>query len=229
MPKIGKGKYEYPSRDLDDCLKFLEKAHTQGKALVFTRETFAKDIGLSPTGGNFGLLVGSMSMFGLIETGMGDIRYTDIAKVILFGQPEEREQKKNEAVRNIKIFNEIFERFQENPTEGNIVHILREKAGEPIENEAEIAKKVRNSFKRNAQHFQSVGGENVYSPEIKSDGSIRGILKTSTIEVKIADELSLQTAKNLLLAFEKDIKNSMKEKEQPKKISSNSTEGGEED
>ncbi len=157
MPKAGR--YQYPTRDLDDCIAYMEKAHKVANALVISRENFAKAVGLSPKGGGFGLILSSLSMYGLADTGDANVRYTDLAKRILFGQAQERSDSKNEAIRKVILFADLFDRYGSNPDDGQIAHILREKAGVPIEEEAKIASEVGKLLKRNAQHLKSVGGE----------------------------------------------------------------------
>lgn len=157
MPQAGK--YEYPSRDLNDCINFLSKAHDVSSALAINRENFAKAIGMSSKGGAFGLLVGSMGIYGLVETGDGNIRYSDLLQKILFGQSKEKEESKNEALRNVKLFAEIFDRYGNIPTMEQIRHILREKAGVSLSQEASLASEVGKLFKRNVQHMRVGGGE----------------------------------------------------------------------
>ncbi len=74
MPKAWS--FDYPTRDLDDCVAYTRKARETGGASTMTREGLAGAIGMSVKGGGFGLLVGSMAMYGLIDTGSGQIRIT---------------------------------------------------------------------------------------------------------------------------------------------------------
>ncbi len=158
MPKAGK--YDYPVRDLDDCLNYLEKAHKVSQSFTMKRDNFARAIGLSPLGGGFGSLLGSMAMFGLIETGEGDIRYTELAQKILFGEAKEKEELKNKAVRNVRMLGEIYDRFGDNPTTENLRHFLREKAEVHISKEESLASEVGKLLKKVVQHLKPVGGGN---------------------------------------------------------------------
>lgn len=118
---------------------------------VSTRETFAESIGMAARGGAFGYLVGSMAMYGLVETGGGNIRLTDLAKVILHGEPEEAVITKDRAVRNISLFEEIYERFGVNFTEDQLRLFLREKAGADISQATTLAAEINKILRRDLQ------------------------------------------------------------------------------
>src|SRR6266498_930280 len=87
MPKAGR--YDYPIRTLDDCVESLKKAWETSKSYVQQRDSFGAAIKMSPISGSFNQLVGSMALFGLVETGGGEIRWTDLAKQIIHGKGDE--------------------------------------------------------------------------------------------------------------------------------------------
>ncbi|GKS67095.1 hypothetical protein YTPLAS73_06420 [Nitrosarchaeum sp.] len=207
MPKAGS--YEYPARDLDDCIKYLQKAHETSQSLNTKRETFGKDIGLSSKGGGFGVLIGSMAMYGLIETGYGDIRYTDLAEKILFGKTEEQIEGKNKAVRNVKLFDDIFERYGTDPTTDQLRHILREKANVPISMEAKIAQDVGNSFKKNVPHFK-IGGEPNKMQSMKSVERGAGIFTVTSdgLTIEVDSLLKLGMVEQLIKDARTQLENS---------------------
>jgi len=151
MPKAGR--YEYPARSLDDCIVYLETANKVSNSLVIKRESFGKAVHLSSRGGGFGVLIGSMGMYGLTETGSGDIRFTSLAEKILFGRPDEKKESKNKAVRNVKLFQEIFDKYSTEPSQDQLRHILREKANVAISEEEKTASDVGNSYKKNTEHL----------------------------------------------------------------------------
>jgi hypothetical protein len=215
MPKAGR--FDYPARDLDDCISYLEKAHKVANVFSMTRENFANDVRLSPKGGGFGLLIGSMGMYGLVETGEGDIRYTDLCQKILFGRSTERDIAKNEAVRNVILFQEIFDRYGEDPTQDQVRHILREKADVPISQEADLASEIGKLFKRNAQHFKPKGGE---VKEMRlSGGSIQSVssglftVTASGLTIEVDSPVKLELVKKLVEDADKQFKQSSKDKE----------------
>jgi len=208
MPKAGR--YDYPARDLDDCVMYLEKAHKVANAFVISRENFAKDIGLSPKGGGFGLTLSSMSMYGLIETGDGNIHYTDLVQKILFGQPQERADSKNTAIRKVTLFGDIFDRYGSNPTDDQIRHLLREKAEVPISEEAKVAFDVGKLLKRNVPHLKPVGGGNkeMDNKTVTLAGSSALLTLTArNVNIQVDDRISLGLAKKLLEDIEKELEN----------------------
>src|SRR5438132_3519440 len=123
MPKAGT--YDYPTRDLDDCVTYVRKAYETAKTNVMSREGFAQGINQSVKGGGFGLLVGSMADYGLVDTGSGQIRITDLGEKILFGEPDEQRKAKETAVRKVLLFADIYDRFGPNVTDEQLRLFLR--------------------------------------------------------------------------------------------------------
>jgi hypothetical protein len=102
----------------------------------------------------FGLLVSSMSMFGLIETGSGDIRYTQLGEIVLHGEPDEIANAKERAVRNIRVLADIFDKFGPNPTEEQIRIFLREKAFVEVSEASNLANAIGKLFKNCVQYLR---------------------------------------------------------------------------
>ena len=210
MPKAGR--YEYPSRDLDSCMTFLQQAYEIAKNYVFKRSDFAHDLKMSPTSGGFGMLVSSMAMYGLIETGGGDIRYTDLTKSILHGEPNEREQAKEKAIRHIAIIGEIYDRFGANVTDEQLRHFLRERAVVEISEANSLAIEIGKLLKKLSPYLKQVeqkptesGGEkkDMVEGEKPQDesltGNVLGELRTKEYGVlKLTDDLSLSLAEQIV-------------------------------
>lgn len=151
MPKAGR--FEFPYRCLDDCIDYLRKSYDKTRAEVASRDTFAESLGMSSRGGGFGYLVGSMSMYNLVETGGGSIKFTDLAKLILYGEPHEVAAAKEKAVRNIGLFAEVYDRFQTNFNEDQLRLFLRERAGVGIEEAKTLAVEVQKILRRDIQYL----------------------------------------------------------------------------
>jgi hypothetical protein len=130
MPKAGI--YDYPSKDLETCVMMLKKGHDKLKSLSMVRDIFAGALDMSPKTGPFGMLVGAMVYYGLVNTGDGYVRYTDIAKTILFGEPNEVSKSKKQAVKRVQLFADIHARFGTRVTEEQLRLFLREKANVDI-------------------------------------------------------------------------------------------------
>lgn len=159
MAKLGN--YHLPFKSLDSCISYLNIAHEKIKDFSIKREQFASANRIKSTGGGFGLIVGSLPMYGLAETGDGYIRYTDLAQKILFGRELEKEDLKNKAVRNVRLFSEIFDRYGESPTDEQLRLFLRDKAEVEISKEGKIAQEVGKLFKKNVQYLRPMRGENM--------------------------------------------------------------------
>jgi len=154
MPKAGR--YDYPTRDLDHCISALQKAHDTAKQYVMTRDVFGQAIGMSPKGGGFNVLVGSMAMYKLIETGEGEIRFTDLAKNILHGEADEKADAKAKAVRNVILLGDIYDTYGSNPTDEQLRVFLRTKANVDISEASQLASEVGKLFKKVANYLRPV-------------------------------------------------------------------------
>lgn len=200
MPKAGT--YDYPTRDLDDCVSYLRKAREVGGQQILTREGFATAIGQSVKGGGFGLLVGSMSAYGLVDTGGGNIRTTDLGEQVIFGEPEEKRKGMEVAVRNVKLFADIFERFGGSPTDDQLRIFLREKANVAISEATELAGEVGKLLKKNLPYLTPTnggGGGETSRMTITTPAGMIGKLETSEYGIlNIKDEISMDLAISLL-------------------------------
>jgi hypothetical protein len=156
MPKAGR--YEYPARDLDSCISYLKGGHEKLKSFVASREGFAGALGLSPRTGPFGVLVGAMGIYGLVDTGDGNIRYSELAKSILFGTPDEQAAAKKEAIRRITLFVDLHTRFGRDVSEDQIKLYLREAAGVDIAEAQEKAQEVSKIYKKVSSYLDSALG-----------------------------------------------------------------------
>ncbi len=110
----------------------LKKGHDKLKSLSMIRDIFAGALEMSPKTGPFGLLVGSMVYYGLVNTGDGYVRYTDSAKTILFGEPNEVSKMKKQAVKRVQLFADIYARYGNRVTEEQLRLFLRQKGGVDI-------------------------------------------------------------------------------------------------
>lgn len=178
MPKAGR--YGYPTRDLDDCIEALRKAYENSKSYVMTRDSFATAIGQSVKGGGFNLLVGSISMFGLAETGGGEIRYTELAKKILFGESEEIPKAKAEAVRKITLLGEIYDKYGANFTDDQLRLFLKDRAVVDIAEANSLAQTVGKLLKKHLDYLKATkvgervpvgGGERLKDEGTESESS----------------------------------------------------------
>jgi hypothetical protein len=160
MPKAGR--YDYPVRTLDDCVDELRKAWESSKSYVLPRDSFASAIKSSAKSGSFNTLIGSMAMFRLVDTGGGEIRWTELAKQIVHGKGDEITKAKEEAARNIALFGDIFDKFGPNFTDDNLRLFLKDNATADIAEANSLAPVVGKLLKKHTQYLtatKSGGGE----------------------------------------------------------------------
>src|ERR1700733_11602600 len=146
MPRIGK--YEIPTRDLDDCVNLLRKAHQTSQEYLLQRDKFAQAMGLSAKGGGTNMAISSMEKYSLIETGGGQIKYTDLGKKLIYGKPNEIVQPREIAVRNVQIFADVFDKFGANFTDDQLRVFLIGTAGVDISDADNQTKVVGNLLKK---------------------------------------------------------------------------------
>jgi hypothetical protein len=118
-----------------------------------SRDTFAEALGVSSKTGPFGGLVGSIAQYGLADTGDGYIRYTELAKRILFGERDDAKKAKKQAVSNVTLFNDLFHKFGRNISEEEIRLFLRESSGIDIADAPSVAVEVSKIFKKVTPYF----------------------------------------------------------------------------
>jgi hypothetical protein len=166
MPRAGR--YDYPDRDLDSCIEYMRTAYDKIKATAMKRDAFAEALGLSPKTGPFGVLIGSLAKYSLADTRDGYVRYTELAKTILF-EPTKSNEAKSEAVRNIKLFADIHARLGAQATDEQIRIFLREHADVDTAEAPEKALDVSKIFKRVAPYFPTTPAAGV-NPSVGSGG-----------------------------------------------------------
>jgi hypothetical protein len=172
MPKAGP--YEYPVRDLDNCIKYLKDAYTNKKRLSYGREEFGSQIGVSSKSGPFGGLVGAMNQYGLVETGRGQIQYTELARRIVEGQPDDAKDAKKNAALNINLFTQIYAKYGAQATEDQMKEFLKEQANLGDNDALEKAVEIRSIFRRVSRYFDFANGEkrqnNIDRESVKTNG-----------------------------------------------------------
>ncbi|MDV3294101.1 MAG: hypothetical protein LYZ70_07505 [Nitrososphaerales archaeon] len=205
MPRAGI--LDYPSRDVDDCVGYIRKARSATNARTTSREDFAESIGQSVRGGGFGKLVASMTAYGLVETGAGRMTTTDLCEQILYGGPTEQRNGMEKAVRSVRLFGEIYERFKGEPSDDQLRIFLREKAHVEVAQADRIAAEVGKLLRRNFKHMMTTDFRAAPVPPTRegpSEGSLIGKLETADYGIlNIKDEISMGLVISLLTQISK--------------------------
>jgi hypothetical protein len=163
---------------LDACLDFMKLAHDRTRNLANTRVTFAEAIGQSSKTGPYGLLIGSIGMYGLADTGDGHVRYTDLAKKALFGLPQEVNAAKKQAVRHITLFADIYEKFGRQVDDDQLRIFLRDAGGVEIADAPEKALEVGKIYKKVVDYLAVENGAEE-KPKVSADQKMNGQEQTA--------------------------------------------------
>ena len=206
MPKAGT--YEYPSRDLDFCVDTIKTAHDNLNTLTFTRETFAEALHSSAKSGSFGMTVGAISMYGLADVGGGNIRVNDLGQLTFAGETHEKGEAMNRAVRNVKLFGDLYDRFGVNVTDDKIRLFLRERANVPPTEANSLALEIGKLLKKNMPYLTTAkaGGERRIEPAsaggrtVIESGSWE-LLTDSYGALRITDDISADFAVKAIQKF----------------------------
>jgi hypothetical protein len=153
MPKAGK--YEYPFFDLDACLEKLKIFYDKTKSDQTTRSIVADALNMKEKGGGFAYLISSMEKYGLVQTGGGNITVTDLGKLLMYGEPKEKEQARSRAVANVELFRDIAQKYGKNPQSEQVKMFLREKANMDVVEAQKIAPSVNKIYKKVSNYLTS--------------------------------------------------------------------------
>ncbi len=200
------GFLDYPTRDLDDCIGYIRKARSFANTRVTTRDDFAEFIGQSVKGGGFGKLVGAMTSYGLVETGGGKITTTDLCEQILYGEPAEQRTGMEKAVRNVRLWGDIYERFRGEPAGDELRNFLREEAHVEVAESERIASEVGRLLRRNLKHLTTANTKlaQTRTSQVTSERGLVGTLETADYgTLNIKDEISMGLAISLLTQISK--------------------------
>ncbi len=190
MPKAGR--YDYPLRDLDDCIEFLKEGYTIVQNNVMSRDTLAEAVKMSVKGGGFLGIVGSASLYGLVLTGEGNVQYTDIIKNIIHGSAEELIENKEKAVRKVKLFAEIIDRYGQHPTYDQVRIFLREKAQVDISEANSLTDSVSKLLKKVSRYVTPMNSQNQQDNEGASTSTV-----TSQREYKLEEGIVIRVPLNI--------------------------------
>jgi len=209
-------KLAYPTRNIDDSVDSMKKAYETAKKTTFTRQEYADANNMTNGGGAYNQLVGSLSSFKLVETGNSQVIFTDLGKRAVFGKEDEIKQAKQEAVRNIPMFTEIFNRSGPNFSSEQIRIYLKNECNVDFEHLDNHLSKVIQSLKSNLPYLtavkqpekpKSIGRE---EGETSDDTSILGngeaLIISKFGRLKIQDEGTLSLARMYLSYIEQQMK-----------------------
>jgi len=188
-------------------VSYLRKARDTLRSRSMTRDSFARVIGQSATGGGFGKLIGAMSSYGLIETGKGRVTTTNLAEQIMYGGPEEQRKGRERSVRTVRVFDEIYRKFGGQPSDEQLRIFLSEKAGVNTLASESLAAEIGRLLTKNAVHVLPPGARAQPSELAVPSSSMEpvGRLEMSDYGIlNIRDEISMDLAIDLLERVKKN-------------------------
>jgi hypothetical protein len=205
----------------------LRKAWENSKSYVQPRDSFGTAIKMSAKSGSFNQLVGSMAMFDLIETGGGEIRWTDLAKQIVHGKGDEVVRAKEKATRNITLFGDIYDKFGANFTDDNVRLFLKDNATADYAEANSLAPVVGKLLKKHVQYLTPAkdGGGEPRGMSGQTSGTQtpmqdlivgQGTLSTPFGTIKLVNQATLDLARKLLDVVEAQMREEQKPKAEPK-------------
>ncbi len=185
MPKAGK--YDYPFYDLDSALEKLQMIHDTLRQDEVDRSVVAETLGMAERGGGFAYLISSMEKYGLVKTGGGKITITALGKVALYGESEEQQRARVNAVFQVALFKELFEQYGEGATEEQVRAFLRQKAFVDVAKAQTIAPIVNRMYKNLSRYISSAEAPTQPSaPMAKGEGRSENLpaAETETLEIR---------------------------------------------
>lgn len=144
-----------PTRPVDDLTPYLKKIYSVAGE-VATREVVGQALEMAPKGGGFASLVSAMQVYGLVETGGGQIKVTELGKRVAFEtDPTELNQVKAEAVSNVPLFKDYYTQYGNDTGEEKVKVFLR-KAGVEVPQLPKLAEWIGKLLKDNLPYMVGV-------------------------------------------------------------------------
>jgi hypothetical protein len=222
MPKLARYKCpDYGISDIIEDLKKIKKFVGDTESEI-SREAIGTAIGMS-RGGAFSGKMSSLSQYGFTTaSSSGKVKLTELAKDIMFPIEGSDQRAITEAVRNIKLFEELYTNYKDSVTEDKISWFLAEKAGVERSKIEKTVKTVQKIYMEAVPYFKTVEkpiettvstpqvGEAIGRSDVRMESQPIPISTGGTAlvdqeygTINIKDRISLNVAKQLLEAIEK--------------------------
>ena len=185
MPKAGS--FDYPYIELDDAIERIRKIRENAGGRVASRGGAIAAMNLKE-GGQANRVLGSLSDYGLAETGAQQVRISDLGDRVLFGEEEEKKRGRHEALMHVALFRELESRYGKNPTDEQIRVFLRDRASIDKAEIAEVAADIGKIFKKNSVHIVS-GEEEKKLTHVNGSGKQKMSELKGVIEIRPATGL----------------------------------------
>ena len=164
MGKIGA--YKYPEHDIETAIDIVERIHNKG---ITKQEVLAEELGHSSNkSGAFRNKLTSLRRYGLVGS-RGDVSLSNLANKIVSPRPNsnERQMAIGEAVKNVDLFNDLFEKLEYGtPNDEEFWYHLVELADVERTEAKEKANNIKSLYESGLDYVQSDTDE----PDIEDTG-----------------------------------------------------------
>jgi len=220
--------YSYPTYDIDLALNKLQEAYDTIKNDEMKREVVADALNMAYRGGAFAGLMSSLEKYGLIETGWGTITITETGKLAIYGLESEKEIAKSEAVLNVLLFNEIYQKYGTDATVDQFRAFLRQEANMDVTKVGDRAEQACKIYKKASNYIQSTipleqapkvepassgRGENIVPPTVTSTQPLKIQYGDVFIQVPPNDLKAIALAKQALEFMESVVRKQQEQEE----------------
>jgi len=124
------------------------------------REVVADALGMAVKGGGFAFVASAMQNYGLVETGGGQIKVTQLGKRVAFEtEPKLLEEAKAEAVSRVELFRDYYAQYGTDVTDEKVKVFLRAKAQADVAEISKIALGISKLLKSNLHYLTGVDVE----------------------------------------------------------------------
>jgi hypothetical protein len=142
---------EFPYADLESAVELAKVIHDKAGSSCEVDE-LAAWMGQSASGGTFRSRLGAARMFGLVETGQGQVTLTQAGRDVMDGSGSERSARVD-AFLNVELFQAMYERYKGNalPPPPAIERQMEQLGVSPKQKE-----RARQTFAKSAQYAQFI-------------------------------------------------------------------------
>lgn len=113
----------YPNISLVAALDRIRKVHAAEGKNEMSRESLVQILGYSGISGPSGKLLSSLGKYGLItKSGVGEVKVSELAMDIMFGEPEQKNAALIEAMNSPALFSEINQKWPNRPPTDETLH-----------------------------------------------------------------------------------------------------------
>ena len=145
----------YPNISLVAALDRIRKVHAAEGKNEMSRESLVQILGYSGISGPSGKLLSSLGKYGLItKSGVGEVKVSELAMDIMFGEPEQKNAALIEAMNSPALFSEINQKWPNRPPTDETLHSYLARKGFSVK----VLKRVVSAYRDTIDLFSDEFG-----------------------------------------------------------------------